>query len=293
MNGKRRWHGKNKIGVDFTKLTDYLPEQPIPKWLDWNAWLATALDHKFNGGKNNTGGYLNGEWRSWYDFGNGALGDWGAHIFDTAHEFLQLGLPTVVNPLKVEGHSTFIFPQASTLAFEFPARGGKPPVTLNWFDGQRNAPPMPQNAINLEADADIPPPGGAADDAPVGPRPPANGKEIYSADGLIFQGATHGRALQVLDKEKAEEFKKVAVPRSPSDHYKNFLLAALGVEKTRSPFSISGPLCETMALGVIAQRVNAKLEFDPVTKKITNHEIANKLLDGVPPRPGWEQFYKL
>ena len=48
-----------------------------------------------------------------------------------------------------------------------------------------------------------------------------------------------------------------------------------------------------MALGVIAQRVNAKLTFDPVTKQITNHKLANELLAGVPPRKGWEQYYQL
>jgi hypothetical protein len=48
-----------------------------------------------------------------------------------------------------------------------------------------------------------------------------------------------------------------------------------------------------MALGVIAQRVNAKLAFDPATKQITNHKVANGLLAGVPPRKDWEQFYQL
>ena len=74
---------------------------------------------------------------------------------------------------------------------------------------------------------------------------------------------------------------------------KNFLLAAQGKEKCRSSFAVAGPLCQTMSLGVIAQRVNAKLEFDPVTKQITNHKTANELLAGVQPRKEWEQFYKL
>jgi hypothetical protein len=268
-------------------LTDYLPEQPIPKWLDWNAWLATALDHKFSEG------YLNGEWRCWYDFGNGALGDWGAHIFDTAHEFLELGLPTEINPVKIEGHTPFIFPQASTLAFKFPARGEKPPVTLTWYDGKNNFAPLPSNAVKIDEDQDIPPPGGLSPDEEEARRRPSNGKEIYSSDGLTFQGGTHSATLKILQKDKAKSLKLPKVPKSPSNHYKNFLLAALGEEKTRSPFSVSGPLCEAMALGIVAQRVNAKLEFDPVTKKITNHEVANRLLDGVPPRPEWEQFYKL
>jgi hypothetical protein len=287
MNGDRRWHRPKFIG-----LKDYFPEQPLSRWIDWNAWLATALDHKFNEG------YLNGEWRCWYDFGNGALGDWGAHIFDTAHEFLELGLPTEINPVKIEGHNPFIFPQASTLAFQFPARGDKPPVTLTWYDGQKNFAPQPANAARIEEDPNIPPPGGGSSisgnpKARKAPQRPPNGKEIYSSDGLTFQGGSHASTLKILEKDKAKSLKLPKVPKSPSNHYKNFLLAALGEEKTRSPFSVSGPLCEAMALGIIAQRVNAKLQFNPVTKKITNHEVANRLLDGVPPRPDWEQFYKL
>jgi hypothetical protein len=46
-------------------------------------------------------------------------------------------------------------------------------------------------------------------------------------------------------------------------------------------------------VGIIAQQVNAKLEFDPVTCRITNHKVADQLLDGAPPRKDWEQFCKL
>lgn len=56
---------------------------------------------------------------------------------------------------------------------------------------------------------------------------------------------------------------------------------------------MAGPLCQTMALGIIAQRVNAKLSFDPATRQITNHKLANELLAGALPRRDWEQFYKL
>jgi hypothetical protein len=144
MNNPRRWHGM--------KVSDYLPKQPVPDTLDWDTWLATAQFHEYNKG------YINGEWRSWYDFGNGALGEWGAHIFDTAHQFLNLGLPTEVDPLLLEGHSPFIFPQASTLAFRFPARGAMPPVKLTWYDGVKNLPSLPENIGAAVVDSDIPPP---------------------------------------------------------------------------------------------------------------------------------------
>ena len=84
------------------------------------------------------------------------------------------------------------------------------------------------------------------------------------------------------------------VPKSPSNHQKNFLLACMGQEKTRSPFEINGVLSQVFCLGVIAQRLNTKLFFDTRTKQFTNNAFANALLaGGLPPRKGWEEFYKL
>ncbi|MFC1490284.1 Gfo/Idh/MocA family oxidoreductase [Candidatus Latescibacterota bacterium] len=276
MNSARRWHGM--------EFSDYLPEQPIPETLDWDCWLATTKELRYNFG------YTVGEWRSWYDLGNGALGDWGAHIFDTAHEFLELGLPTEIEAVKLEGHSNFIFPQSSTLAFRFPTRGSKPPVELTWYDGIKNLPPLPDDFGGNIVDPNIPPPTrGSIDTQNLAP-----GKVIYGED-LTFKGGTHGSTLSIIPQEKAADMasKLPEVPKSTSDHYKNFLLACMGEEKTRSPFAVSGPLCQMMALGVIAQRLNAKLTFDPATEKVTNNKVANELLAGVPPRKEWEQYYKL
>jgi predicted dehydrogenase len=282
MNMSRRWHDTPKFA--FSKLTGYLPEEAIPATLDWETWLATAQEHKYNKG------YVNGDWRSWFDFGNGALGDWGAHIFDTAHEFLQLGLPTEVEAVKLDGWNPWIFPQASTLAFRFPARGSQPPCELTWYDGQNNLPPLPSNLGDAVVDPNIPPPtSGSLDSKKLPP-----GKVIYG-EGLTFKGGSHAATLKIIPESKAKEMesKLPPVPKSPSNHHKNFLLAAMGQEKCRSSFAVAGPLCQAMALGVIAQRVNAKLAFDPATKQITNHKIANQLLAGVTPRPDWEQYYKL
>ena len=276
MNNSRRWHGLTVSGL--------LPEQPIPPSLDWETWLTTAQEHQYNVG------YVNGDWRSWFDFGNGALGDWGAHIFDTAHEFLKLGLPTEVEAVKLDGYSPFIFPQASTLAFRFPARGSQPPVELTWFDGQNNRPPLPPEFGAPVTDPNIPPPSKGSADSKV--MPP--GKVIYG-EGLTFQGGSHGSTLKIIPESKAQDMasKLPEVPSSPSNHFANFLLACKAEETCRSSFAVAGPLCQAMALGVIAQRVNAKLSFDPNTQQITNHKVANGLLAGVPPRKGWEQYYKL
>lgn len=73
----------------------------------------------------------------------------------------------------------------------------------------------------------------------------------------------------------------------------NFLLACNGIEKTRSPFEINGVLSQVFSLGVMAQRLNTQLFFDSRTKQITNNEFANAMLTGIPPRKGWDEFYKL
>lgn len=274
MNSPRRWHGLT--------ITDLMPEQPLPDNLDWDAWIATAKQIPFNKA------YLNGDWRAWFEFGNGALGDWGAHIFDTAHEFLELGLPTEVDPVLIEGHSSFIFPQASTIAFRFPKRGAKPPVELTWFDGVKNLPPLPAGFDGSVVDPNIPPPTkGTIDTKTLAP-----GKIIYG-EGLTFKGGSHASTLEIIPKAAAQDVKLPEVPKSTSNHFLNFVRACKGEEKCRSHFGVSGPLCQAMALGVIAQRVNAKLEFDPKRRRITNHKLANELLKGAPPRKGWEEFYKM
>jgi hypothetical protein len=220
----------------------------------------------------------------------GALGDWGAHLIDTAHQFLKLGLPYEVNPVKLEGHNNFFYPMSTTLSFKFPKRENMPPAEIMWYDGINNLPPIPAGYGASSLDPNIPPPSNGALQ-PVRLNP---GKIIYSKE-LTFKGGSHGSTLSIIPEEKAKEMatKLPVVPKSPSDHFKNFLLACKGEEETRSPFSVAGPLSQVFCLGVLAQWTGSKLEFDRTKKKITNNKKANELLAGPPPRKGWEQYYKV
>jgi len=278
MNSPRRWHGWDP------KITKFPDAEPIPETLDWDTWIATAKMHDYNKD------FINGQWRCWYDFGMGALGDWGAHIIDTAHQFLNLGLPTEVDPVMLRGHNSFFFPMSSTLVFKFPARGNMPSLDITWYDGVDNVPQVPAGFGTSDLDPNIPP-------TSVGKIQPAKlnpGKEIYGKD-LIFKGGSHGSALSIIPAEKAKEMesKLPEVPKSPSNHYANFLKACKGEEETRSPFEIAGPLSQVFNLGVLAQQLNTKIVFDRDKKQITNSALANRLLIGTPPRKGWEEFYKL
>ncbi|MBI1332180.1 MAG: gfo/Idh/MocA family oxidoreductase [Armatimonadetes bacterium] len=273
MNAWRRWHGMT--------YTEYMPAEFKPESMDWDVWIATAHEHPYSRK------YINGDWRSWYDFGNGALGDWGAHIIDTAHEFLDLGLPYEIAP-TLDGYSPVIFPQASTLLFRFPKRGSMPPVDITWYDGQKNLPPLPPGFDGSPVDPNIPPPTSGT----LATKTLAPGKVIYG-EGLTFKGGTHGSTLEIIPKGADKDLKLPEVPKSPSNHYLNFIRACKGEEKCRSNFAVAGPLSQVLVLGVLAQRMNTKLEFDRATKRITNNKVADELLNGAVPRKDWEQYYKL
>lgn len=278
MNNSRRWHGWD------TDMKKYPAGEPIPLTLDWGTWNMTQFYHEYNKD------YHYGQWRAWYDFGMGALGDWAAHIIDTAHEFLDMGLPEEVTPLRLDGWNDYFVPQASTIEFKFPARGNMPPVVLTWYDGVDNIPPVPEGYKTPGLDPNIPKvAGGKIQPSRLNP-----GKEIYSKT-LTFQGGTHGSTLSIIPESKAKEMEKSLpqVPASTSNHFSNFILACQGKEKTRSPFEISGPLTQVLCLGVLTQRLNKKITFDRATKRITNDDFANAWLTGAPPRKGWEEFYKL
>jgi hypothetical protein len=278
MNTVRRWHG-------FDSNMKNIPSaEPIPATLDWDCWLGTEQFQDYNKD------YINGQWRCWYDFGMGTLGDWGAHIIDTAHEFLELGLPEEINMLYAKGHNPFFFPYSSTIEFKFPKRGSMPACDITWYDGLDNFPTLPAGYGNVELDPNIPPPSiGQITPAKLNP-----GKIIYSKE-LTFKGGSHGSTLSIIPEEKAVEMtpKLPEVPQSPSNHFANFLLACKGQEKTRSPFELAGPLSQVFCLGVIAQQLNTRLVFDRESKQITNNQLANQMLVGDEPRKEWKQFYKL
>lgn len=260
MSSTRVWHGWT--------VNEPPPAEPVPGTLDWDLWNGTAEMRPFSSK------YHPYSWRSWFPYGTGAFGDWGAHILDTIHHFLDLGMPEEIEAVRREGASDYIFPQASTIAFRFPARGAHPAVEVTWFDGLKNRPPRP---AELEAGREL----------------PDNGKIIYSKD-LVFLGGTHSATLRIIPDARMREMSE-SLPRITgrnSDHYLNFLLACKGTEKCRSSFDVAGPLTQVFLLGAIAQRLGGTLKFDRKSRRITNRKEADALL-APPPRKGWERYYIL
>ena len=303
-------------------LTEIPTEMPVPDTLDWDLWLGIANMRPFTQGTtgypNNFGGYFYQpfNWRGFYDFGCGALGDMACHILGAPNMALRLGAPTSVECIKKEGASPFMFPRASTIKFEFPARGNMPPVTIYWYDGMKVQPEI-KGVPAGEYLGDLPRMGGAgrgagrgqgaagAAGAAGGPpvAPPATGfvgqvfhwndaylpggeRQRVTPDGSLFVGdkgmittGTYGEQTRLLPVEKMRDYKfpSPLLTRSPG-HYRDWIRAAKGGDPAVSNFNVSAPFVQWMLLGVIALRVEGKLEWDAAKGRFSNNADANKYL---------------
>jgi hypothetical protein len=74
---------------------------------------------------------VDGNWRCWFEFGCGAMGDWGAHVLDAIHHYyLNRAQPYEITT-KLIGPSSLYYPQGSVITMKFSAEGDRPPVELN------------------------------------------------------------------------------------------------------------------------------------------------------------------
>jgi hypothetical protein len=296
-------------------LTAIPSPDPVPDTLDWDLWLGTATPRPFTiGGKGyptqNGNFYQPFNWRGFFDFGCGALGDMACHILGAPNLALKLTAPTSVECIKQEGKSPFMFPEKSVIRFDFPARGPMPPVKIFWYDGVKE-PPFRPAGLEKERLGDIPTHRVPGQQRPAGPMvqrdtwssgaPPklpedCTDREWAGAenDGSLFIGdkgflttGTYGEGTRLLPFEKMAgyQYPPEFLPRSPG-HHRDWIRACKGGEPACSNFSLAGPFTEWIALGVLALRFEGKLEWDPVKMRITNVPEANKYVKPVF-RKGW------
>jgi len=129
-------------------LTEIPKEDPVPDTLDWDLWLGTAAMRPFTAGgqtePDRNGGffYQPFNWRGFYDFGCGALGDMACHILGAPNMALHLSKRKVIGVecVKKEGVSPFMFPKSSVIRFDFAAYGEMPPLKIFWYDGLKETP---------------------------------------------------------------------------------------------------------------------------------------------------------
>ncbi|HUU17124.1 MAG TPA: Gfo/Idh/MocA family oxidoreductase [Sedimentisphaerales bacterium] len=224
--------------------------EPVPETLDWDLWLGPAHFRPYH----HT--YLPGDWRRWWDFGTGTLGDMGCHIIDPAFWALDLEYPVSVeaHPSKFNDET---YPEATAVRWEFPERGEQPPATVTWYDGV-NRPFLPRE---LEP----------------GRKLPGQGGLYYGEKGTIM--APHMGGPRLIPDSKMRGFKAPEPFLGRGiDHYQEWIRACKGGPKPSANFDYSGPLSETILLGNVAARAGQKIFWDGPNLKVTNMPEAEKYL---------------
>ncbi|MCC6860053.1 MAG: Gfo/Idh/MocA family oxidoreductase [Bryobacterales bacterium] len=257
-----------------------------PSHLDWDLWLGPAparnyheIYHPFN-------------WRGWYDFGTGALGDMALHTFHVVFRALKLTYPAAVsstatfvfepapvgerNPEWSRGRRVVFpetFPHSQTVTWDFPARGELPPVRLHWYDGGLK-PPRP---ADLEPGVSLRPEGSYY----------VGDKGALLVQGSGGGGRASGPASGLLPASRFRDFTPPpkTIPRTIG-HYEEWIAAAKGGPAANCHFDFASLINETALLGVISARTGKHLLWDAQNMRFTNDEEANQYLNP-PYRAGW------
>jgi predicted dehydrogenase len=221
----------------------------VPSRLAWDLFLGVAPEveyhpvyHPFN-------------WRGWVDWGQGALGDMGAHLIDFPVWALGLELPTMIETESTPFNRAS-YPDATTTYYEMPSKKG--PVKLTWYDGGL----MPPDPPELE-----------------GGRLNAGGGILYiGKKGKLLQDGGIPRLLPA-SKHNAYGAPKERLTRVPhGDHEMNWINTIKGKDKLSCDFEYSSHLTEIMLLGIAALRANSKLHYDGANMRVTNNPAANEFL---------------
>lgn len=238
---------------------------PCPENINWDVWLGPAKERDYDPR------LIPGTWRSYWEFGNGAMGDMGCHYLDLPYWALGLDktAPTSVETTAPRPADAEICGYDLTAKYVFKGIGSDDePLTLSWQDGE--ARPDCLKEFGLEEY-------GA-------------GVLFFGTDGILFATYTE-HAL--LPKEKFEGFEPPAqtIPKSLGHHAEwiDAIKKGKGCEEgsTTCRFEYSEKLAETVLLGCFAYRCGQKLEYDADNMKAVNCPEADKYFRQYC-RPGWD-----
>ncbi len=122
------WAGRAWGGGDRPK-----EQPPVPPNIHWDLWLGPAPKRPYHPT------YLPANWRKWWDFGGGNIGDMACHYMDLPFWALELK-----NPTTIEAEGPPVHPETCPLGlivrYHYAAQGERPPVKLTWYDGTKIPP---------------------------------------------------------------------------------------------------------------------------------------------------------
>jgi predicted dehydrogenase len=277
-----------------------------PKNVHWDLFLGPAsvrpydpIYHPFN-------------WRGWWDFGTGALGDMACHTANMAFMALKLGYPTSVEAQSDEINPE-TYPMWARIAFDFPARGDMPPVRLYWYEGNQSGrrvlPPIEiasgrgrggQRGGGRQGRGQ----GSAGADThlvrwlqkngrllPEGRTLSDSGSLLVGDKGILFSPNDYGESYSLLPEKDfaGHQDPPKTLPRNgkgDSGQKAEWVAAIRGGSPAMSNFDYAAMLTETILLGNVAMRVGKKLEWDGPNMRVTNVPEAERFIKPEF-RPGW------
>lgn len=244
------WVGKGWGGGDRPAQAD-----AVPSHLDWDLWLGPAPERPYANGR-----YHPAQWRRWWDFGQGTLGDMGCHYMDLPFWALDLRHPISCRAEGPEVHPETC-PLGLTVKYKFPARNGRPAVDLTWYDGNQ----CPQQV--------------------AGERVPGSGVMFIGSKGKLFASYTNYR---LFPGDHFVDFQPPARTIADSiGHHAEWIKACKDGSPTTCNFDYSGALTESVLLGNVAYRVGKPLTWNAAELKATDCPEADKLIHKEY-RAGWE-----
>mgnify|MGYP002624382526 CR=1 FL=1 len=229
--------------------------QKPPANLSWDLWLGPAPERDYAAGR-----YHPAQWRRWWDFGGGTLGDMACHYMDLPFWALKLRHPTHCSAEGPDVHPETC-PLGLKVKYKYPERDGLAPVDFTWYDG---------NMIPREV---------------AGERVPGSGVMFVGTEGHMF--ANYG-SYRLYPEDKFKGFKppKQTIERSIG-HHAEWIKACKEGTPTTCNFDYSGALTEAVLLGNVAFRTGEALEWDAKELKATNCPAADKYIRKEY-RKGWE-----
>jgi len=301
-------------GIPWPKETP-----PVPEGLNWDLWLGTAdyVDYIEN--------LVPFNWRGWWQFGTGALGDMGCHIIGPPFKLLELGYPTeiscsvstVYDGIFKEAYYPESGPVSCWIRYKFPLKNGQS-LDLHWMDGGI----MPERFDEIAPDVEMTNAMGDLDARDV------EGATVFvGSKGKVSCGwGGSDPRLWVNDGSKKPLFaqdvnipeKYARIPGEHNGHYWTWIdscIAGYDKAEVESPFEgYAGPLTEAVLMGNLILRgynirerrdrtdvVYGEMEdyiypgrnitylWDGENMRITNFEAANQFVKRTY-RKGWEDL---
>ncbi len=264
----QEWLWNNEIG-EVTKVEAFTDRplwpqglaapaegMPVPETMSWDLFIGPAKFRPYSRM------YTPWNFRGWWDFGTGALGDMACHILHPVFMGLKLGYPT-----RVQGSSTEVMtdspPMTELVKMVFPARPDHkdskikfPEVEVTWMDGGIQ---------------------------PMKPLGWPEGKSLNDdGGGVIFHGTKdkiicgcYGVRPWLLSGREPKV--PPSIPRIKGSHEEDWIRACKETPENRietaSPFSQAGPFNEMVVMGVLAVRLQGlekELLWDGPNMNFTN-----------------------